>query len=214
MIQHRPDSSHRLTPDRASNFDLGLPAHYRHDLDRKYIPTPDDLRRASVRALDDLAAFLLLHGDDPGAVLDHLDLFAGMIRAACQVSGDHVRKAIRLGLALDLRYWAYASRLDDWIELAVPLMAAASALHDSALQSELYWNWSIHLFLTCNQAEAEMALQKSLEYAADASALYGGSRTGVPRVACRPFAEALDEVRAAAATLRAADGAFKRPGAH
>lgn len=210
MIQDPPDHLDGEPPDPAPNFDLGLPAHYRHELDRKYIPTPDDLRRASVRALDDLAAFLLLQDEDPTIVLDHLDAFADVIRAACQVPGDHVRKAIRLGLTLELRYWAYVDRLDDWIELAVPLMAAASTLHDSALQSELYWNWSIYLYLTCNQAEAEMALAKSLEYAADASARCGGSRADLPGVPARSFAEALDEIRAAADALRAVAGSFKR----
>jgi hypothetical protein len=144
--------------------DIGLPADY----ELRYIPTGDELQRAAVQALHRETAFVVVNRDTPQAIVDRLDTIAGIVLAASQVKGEHQAKAIRLGLALELEYWLARDKLDDWLNLIVPLLKTSLEIGSHELQSRIYRAWSIYLAVSRDRARAAQALVAALDYAGDA----------------------------------------------
>jgi hypothetical protein len=142
--------------------DLGLPPDY----DPNAIPKLSDLQRASIEALDRETAFLVLHQDEPGKIIERLDKIANVSRAASQIKGPHRAKAIKLGLELKLNYWQAANKLDKWVDLIFPLLEASLDIQDRTLESRVYRAWSVYLYTTRDQpAAARQALEAATDYA-------------------------------------------------
>lgn len=121
--------------------DLGLPPDY----DDRYIPTEGDLRRAIVRRLDDEISFVMLHKDEPHEIAARLEKIAEVARIAAVMKGDHQVRGIRLGLALELKYWLMRDQVAQWPGLIFPLLKATLEIGDTRLQAEVYYTWSIYL---------------------------------------------------------------------
>ncbi|MBN1565844.1 MAG: hypothetical protein JXA10_18520, partial [Anaerolineae bacterium] len=148
---------------------LGLPPN----ADPNHIPKFSELRRAADRRLDWETAFILLHRDDPHEIAERLDEMADMIRAAISVQGPpgnperaaSLRKAIRLGLALELRYWLRANKFEAWLGLIVPLLTTAIQMEE--FQADVFRTWSIYHYIDGAYARAKTAIETSQEFAAE-----------------------------------------------
>jgi hypothetical protein len=169
-----PDDRDNQTAGEGSSFeplepirhtDLGLPSDY----DPRYIPKPGELKRAAQRALDDYTAFLMLHQDDPQTIAEQLDQIADIVRASSQIAGEHQPKALRLGLALELKYWMARNAVQDWFHLIMPMLQTSLQILDQELQSQVYRAWGLYLFFTRDHARADRALCHALEYAEQTS---------------------------------------------
>jgi hypothetical protein len=143
---------------------LGLPDEWAFEV----IPTLSDLQRAALHALHREISFLLLHQDEPEKIAERLDEMADIARAASQVAGPHQAKAIRLGLELRLEYWLARNKLDDWVDLIMPLLKTALEIKDRELQSLIYRAWGIFLFYAQQHPGADNALEAALDYADEA----------------------------------------------
>ncbi|MBN1680959.1 MAG: hypothetical protein JW966_11780 [Anaerolineae bacterium] len=164
--QHRvthssPASSFKPITRTLTTTDLGLPADYKD----RYIPTTTDLRRAAVRALDDKIALLVMHQDNASVIIENLDQISEIVLAALEISGEHQIRAIRLGLALELRFWLKRDKLAGWLKLITSLLNAAIDTGHYDLLSEIYRAWSIYLFVTGNNPNSQAALRIALEEA-------------------------------------------------
>jgi hypothetical protein len=143
---------------------LGLPEDY----EPKYIPKLSDLKRAAVEALDREIAFFMLNLEEPDEIVGRLDKMAAVVLAACNVEGEHQAKAIKLGLELRQRYWLAANKMDDWVNLIMPMLKTALEIKDRELQSRLYHTWSVYLYVARDRPSAvHNALESASDYAED-----------------------------------------------
>jgi tetratricopeptide (TPR) repeat protein len=157
--QEPPDDefSKPIPPDK-----LGLPEDY----DPQYIPKKSDLRHAAIMALDRETAFVILHQDEPGKIVERLDKIADVARAASQIEGDHQAKAVKLGLELRLHYWMASNKMDEWVNLIMPLLETALNIQDRELQSRIYYTWSLYLYIARDRPTAvDVTLEAASDYA-------------------------------------------------
>jgi tetratricopeptide (TPR) repeat protein len=143
--------------------DLGLPSDY----DPRFIPSSSRLQKASEKGLETWTSFIMTNKDSPQIIADKIDEIVKVIDSALEVDGPHVPKALKLGLELEMRYWVYDNRLQDWLNFMVHMLEKAIELGDAALISEVYRAWSIYLYVTREQAKAKKAIESALEYAND-----------------------------------------------
>lgn len=141
--------------------DLGLPPGY----NPRFIPSSSRLRQASVLALETWTSFVMANKDSPEIIVKKLDKIAKAIRAALDVKGDHIPKAVKLALELEMRYWAYDNRYEEWLGLMGQLLKVAPDLDDVALKSEIFRAWGVYLHVMREQAKAKVAVKVALEYA-------------------------------------------------
>lgn len=146
-MSHLDDPDERFESD--SETDLGLP----DDWEQKYIPTEAELQKAAVRRLDDEIAFVLLHKqNDPQAIADRLEEIADIARVTSFIKGEHQARGIRLGLALELKYWLMRDMVDQWIHLLMPLISVAIDLKDAELEAEVFYAWGLyHYYISYEQ---------------------------------------------------------------
>ena len=149
---------------------LGLPADY----DPQVIPTFSELRAVADRRLDWETAFMILNHDDPDLIVARLDEMAEMIRAAISVQGPNLgnpdrypslKKAVRLGLALSLKYWLRANKFDAWLDLISPLLTTAIQMEE--FQAAVFRHWSFYHSVGGKLAPARAALEASQDYATE-----------------------------------------------
>jgi hypothetical protein len=149
---------------------LGLPDDY----DPKFIPTSSELRRVAKDRLDWETAFMILNHDDPDLIVERLDELADMIRAAISVQGPDLRnperlpslkKAVRLGLELNLKYWLRAKKYEAWIDLIGPLLTTAIQIKE--FQPAVFLHWSIYHYIGGELVRAQKAISASREFAAE-----------------------------------------------
>ncbi len=149
---------------------LGLPDGY----DPKFIPTSSELRRVAGNRLDWETAFMILNRDEPDLIVERLDELAAMVRAAISVQGPgmndperlpSLKKAVRLGLELKLKYWLRANKFEDWIDLIGPLLTTAIQIKE--FQPAVFLHWSIYHYTDGELARAQKALAVSREFAAE-----------------------------------------------
>lgn len=144
---------------------FGLPETYTHELDSRNIPTQHDMREVIPYALDELTAFLMLHKHDPDIVAQNLDRLVDVLTAAMAIKGQHMARAIRLGLCLEYPHWRAAKKIEKWRDLLAPMLGYVFETPDVDLQSQVYHTWGVYLHLTNKSNGAAMALEKALEYA-------------------------------------------------
>jgi tetratricopeptide (TPR) repeat protein len=157
--QELPDDelSKPIPPDK-----LGLPANYNPE----FIPKKSDLQRAAIMALDRETAFVILHQDEPDKIVERLDKIADVARAASQIEGNHQAKAIKLGLELRLHYWMAGNKMDEWVNLIMPLLETALNIKDRELQSRIYHAWSLYLYIARDRPTAvDITLEAASDYA-------------------------------------------------
>lgn len=157
-----------MSEDDFHEDDLGLPDGYDSEHDSRHIPRLSDLQRAAAQAVAEETAFLILHQDDPKVVAGRLESVVERVLAAIQVKGPHQHKAVRLGLALGLKYWMAYRKVHDWINLIVPLLGIALELDDRELQSGAYRALGIYSHMLRRNPQARVALEKALRYAEQA----------------------------------------------
>ena len=141
--------------------DLAWPPDY----NPRSIPPLSRLQRASVNALDKWSAFVMTNKDSPASIAGKLDEIANATRAALDVKGAHIPKAIKLALELEMRYWAYGNRYEEWFGLMGQLLRVAPELDDAALKSEIFRAWGIYLYVMRDTERAKVAVTHALEYA-------------------------------------------------
>ncbi|WP_119072808.1 hypothetical protein [Aggregatilinea lenta] len=141
--------------------DLGLPPDY----NPRFIPSPSRLQAASERTLEQWTSFIMTNKSSPKVIAEKLDVIVDGTWAALNVTGPHVPKAIKLGLELEMRYWVYDNRLEDWHKFMMEMMRAATEVNDAALKSEIYRAWSTYHFVTRQKGPARVAMEKAIEYA-------------------------------------------------
>ncbi|HML23088.1 MAG TPA: hypothetical protein PKD09_15650 [Aggregatilinea sp.] len=143
--------------------DLGLPSDY----DPRFIPSSSRLQKASEKGLETWTSFIMTNKDSPQIIADKIDEIVKVIDSALEVDGPHVPKALKLGLELEMRYWVYDNRLQDWLNFMVHMLKKAIELRDAALISEVYRAWSLYLYTNREEARAKKAIESALEYAND-----------------------------------------------
>ncbi len=141
----------------------GLP----DDWDPRFIPDPDALETAALKAMHEVRAFLLMHRDDPLSVAEHLEWLSGLVQAAVTVKGRHRAKAVGLGLALTREYWIKANMLGQWQGFLLNLLSCTRDIGDPILEAEIYRAWGICLQVQGGQPKAERALESALEIASE-----------------------------------------------
>jgi hypothetical protein len=148
-----------------NNEQLGLPDDY----DPRYIPSPEDLRQAATDALDREFSFLILNHEKPETIVERLEDIVDIALAACEVTGDHQVRAIRLGLALELQYWLAGGKLAIWEKRITTMLLIALRLKNYELLSRIYEAWGMYSAIVGENSRADTALLNALECADDSN---------------------------------------------
>lgn len=141
----------------------GLPA----DWDPQFIPDPNDLESAALKAMHEVRAFLLIHWNDPPAMAEHMDWLVGLIQAAVTVRGRHRAKAIELGLALRRNFWQSADRIDRLQGFLLLLLSACREIESPVLEARVYQAWGVCMQTWGEKPNVERALENALEIAVE-----------------------------------------------
>lgn len=196
-----PDDDHHADekPDQKAQEpqnEFDLPADYDPDL----IPNLTDLQRVAIKALHRETAFVIMNQANPEVIADRLDELAELVQAAIGVDGPHLKKAIRLGLALKREYWVSRDKLDDWNKLIGPLLTTAIRIKE--FQCEVYRIWSLYRYLNWQFTGTLSAIDASLAYAEESGREDLQLLARSDRFNFNIYALTLDEVEAQAAQLR------------
>lgn len=152
-----------MTDDgRFDGDDNGLPPEW----DPKMIPDGDELARAALEALHREVSFVLLHGDDPQAIVARLSRMDDMVRAALTVRGTytaHLTEAIRFALALDWPIWMASRQFQAWQNTILLMLSTVRDLGDQQLQSRIFRAWGIFLLLSRKHDGARIALDGAIK---------------------------------------------------
>ncbi|GEM_PF-4032063 len=123
--------------------------------------------RAIKTAMHRIRAFLLLHKDEPKAIAARLSRFERVIRAAAAHQSPLRRDVIRLGLALEPRYWLAAGRVEEGFSFFGHLFSYARDLGDAQLWGEVLTVWGQYQFLLRRRDAGRIAFEWALEKIAE-----------------------------------------------
>ncbi len=127
----------------------------------------ETLLRAVELIIDRLRALLLLHRDEPQAIVDALEDMARAVNAAVAHNSKLRPKVVRLGLQLEPRYWVASGHLKEGFAFFGHLFSRARDIGDPQLWSEVLMQWGRYQFLVLSRETGQMVFEWALEKLAE-----------------------------------------------
>ncbi len=128
------------------------------------MPSDEEFARAIMRALEDMAAHMLvLQDDDPEELIANLPRLLERLRAALALKGPHRARVIRAITRVDTVYWMASYRLKAWDHFLHFAISIARDMGENELLGEVLQKHGIYLALQQRARGAASALDWSRE---------------------------------------------------